>query len=279
MVNIHMHERQQLILDRLEEQGTCSYEELTKRFNVSIMTVRRDVEELARQGAVIKTVGGILKAQAVSSLYETALLSRLSANRREKRTIAKCALDLVKPQTTLYVDGSTTCLELAKLLAQEKQGLTIVTNSALVCLELGRSAENTVIGIGGQYDANSFSHVGPQTEEWAKTLFVDLAFISTKGFLPSSGTFESSLPTFRITRIIAQQCVELVLLVDHSKFGQRALSKVLDISQIHTVVTDEKTSKADLQILRNMGKTVWVAPVENPRTRSAMSAEIMKGRA
>jgi DeoR/GlpR family transcriptional regulator of sugar metabolism len=85
---------------------------------------------------------------------------------------------------------------------------------------------------------------------------VDVAFVSTKAFLPAIGTFESSQPTFRIKQIIARQCAELVLLVDHSKFGQRALSKVIETGKIHTVVTDRRARKADLDGLAKAGITV-----------------------
>ena len=266
------HERRQFMLDRLEQLGAGSYEEFAERLGVSTMTIRRDLEEPIRQGAVIKTVGGVQRAHAPSYLYETALHSRLAVHREEKRAIARRALELVQPQSTLFLDGSTTCLELARALAQEKKGLTIVTNSALACLELGKSSDNTIVGIGGHYDANSLCYVGPQAEDWAKTLFVDLAFVSTKGFLPTKGTFESSMPTFRIKQIIARQSVNLVLLVDHSKFGQRALSKVLDIGQIQTVVTDDQTRRSDLAALAKAGPKVCVAAAQDTRSKRTADA-------
>ena len=233
------------------------------------MTVRRDLEEMIKQGRVIKTVGGVQRAHAPSYLYETALHSRLGLQRDAKRAIARKALELVEGRPTLFLDGSTTCLELARLLAQERKGLTIVTNSVLVCMELGKNGENSVAGIGGHYDADSLCFVGTQAEDWAKTLFVDLAFVSTKGFLPSKGTFESSLPNFRIKQIVARQCVELVLLVDHSKFGQRALSKVLDVDQIHTVVTDAQTRRADLAAMEKAGCRVHIAGLVEKRSSHA----------
>ena len=260
------------MLDRLEQRGAGSYEEFAEHLGVSTMTIRRDLEESIRQGAVIKTVGGVQRAQAPSYLYETALHSRLAVHREEKRAIARAALELIKPQSTLFLDGSTTCLELARALAQEKKGLTVVTNSALACIELGKSSANTIVGIGGHYDANSLCYVGPQAEDWAKTLFVDTAFVSTKGFLPAKGTFESSMPTFRIKQIIARQSVNLVLLVDHSKFGQRALSKVLDIEQIHTVVTDDQTRRSDLAALAKAGRKVCVAASSDPRSKRTADA-------
>jgi len=252
-------DRLQLILDRLEKQGACTYEELADQFQVSTMTIRRDLYPLVEKGVIIKTVGGVQRAHAPSYLYETAVYSRLSAERAEKRAIAKAALKLITSQTTIFVDGSTTCLELARCMAKETKGLTIITNSALACMELGKSGDNTIVGIGGQYDTNSLCFVGPQAEDVVRKLFVDLAFVGTKAFLPNEGTFESSIPTFRIKQIVAEQCARLVLLADHTKMGQRALSKVLDISQIHTVVTDNLVRPEDLATMKGSVKEVVVA--------------------
>ena len=257
-------DRRQFILDRLEAAGAGTYEELAAALRVSTMTVRRDLAELIRQGAVIKTVGGVQKAAAPSYLFETAVHSRLALCRQEKRAIARRALELVTPGSTLFVDGSSTCLEFARALAKDGPAVTVVTNSAFVCLELGKATRHTVIGIGGQYDANSLSYVGPQAEDLAKTLFVDTAFLGTKGILPAKGTFESSVPTLRIKQLIARQCSRVVLLADHTKFGQRGLNQVLTIDQIHTVVTDDRTSRADLATLGKKVRSVVVAPARRP---------------
>ena len=263
-------DRRQFIQDRLEQAGACSYEELAAAIRVSTMTIRRDLEELVQQGRVIRTVGGVQRAHAPSYLYETAVHSRLGQQRDAKRAIARRALGLIGGRPTVFLDGSTTCLELARLLAVEKKGLTIVTHSVLACMELGKNSDLSITGIGGHYDANSLCYVGPQAEDAAKTLFVDLAFVSTKGFLPAKGTFESSLPNFRIKQIIARQCVELVLLADHSKFGQRALSLVLETGQIHTVVTDRPPCRADLALLEKAGCKVLVA--DGPKPAASKSA-------
>lgn len=262
-------DRLQLILDLLDKQTVCTYEELAEEFRVSTMTIRRDLDPLVKRGVVFKTVGGVQRAHAPSHLYETAVYSRLAVQRAEKRAIAKAAVDLITPQSTIFIDGSTTCLELARCMAKETKGLTIITNSALACMELGKSGDNTIVGVGGQYDNNSLCFVGPQAEDVVKKLFVDIAFVGTKAFLPTEGTFESSIPTFRIKQIVASQCARLVLLADHSKMGQRALSKVLDISQIHTVVTDDLARPEDLATLPKPGPSVVIAARANARIERA----------
>jgi DeoR/GlpR family transcriptional regulator of sugar metabolism len=136
-------------------------------------------------------------------------------------------------------------------------GLTVVTNSIMVCRELG---SNHVIGLGGQYDPASLSFMGASCEEEAQKVFPDVAVFSTKGFIPSEGTYESVIATLHIKQLIAKQSRRVVLLVDHTKFGQRALKKVLGISQIHDVVTDDATPETARAVLRKRHIRVWVAP-------------------
>jgi DeoR family transcriptional regulator of aga operon len=262
-------DRARFILEFLDRRGTASYEDLAGMLQVSSMTIRRDCEELTRAGAVIRTVGGIQQGHAPAYLYENSVRERMLANRAEKSAIAAGALELVANNQTIFIDGGTTNLALAKLVGKERSGLTIVTNSALACLEMS-NGQNTIIGIGGEYDPAALSFVGPQAEDFAKSVFVDLAFFSTKGFLPAAGTYESSVATFRIKQILAQQAVETVLLVDHTKFGRRSLSKVLDISQIHHVVTDDETSDANIALLE--GANVRTSRVTVPKVESRLHA-------
>ena len=255
--------REQVVLDYLENCGSCTYQELEKLTQVSNMTVRRDVDRLVAAGTAIKTLGGIQLSQSPSNFYESSLLSRLSTNKAEKRIIAMEAIKQVNSQESLYLDGSSTSLELAKLLAKQMSGLTVITNSALVYIEIVRGVGNTVICIGGQHDPVSFCLTGATAEAEAENYFVDKVFLSTKAFMPAEGTFESSVPTFRIKQIMASRCKEVILLVDYSKFGHQALCKVLDISHIQMVITDEKTSSSDISMLEKAGKKVFVGSALN----------------
>jgi DeoR family lactose phosphotransferase system repressor len=280
-----IHDRLALILQIVERQGVASYEALAEGLHVSTMTVRRDCDELAKSGKIIKTIGGIQQAHAPPSLYENAVRERIATNQDEKRAIAAKALSLIQNNQTVFLYGGTTNLFLAKLVADQRTGLTIVTNSALTCLESSKG-QNTIVGIGGEYDPLTLSFVGPHAEEAAKTFFVDQAFFTTKAFRPTGGTFESAIGAFRIKQIIAERAVETVLLVDHTKFGRRALSKVLDISQIHHVVTDDfggrtacppkpfgaggsPRAAADLAVLSRAGIKVHVGTTENAYVAAA----------
>jgi DeoR/GlpR family transcriptional regulator of sugar metabolism len=255
-------ERHAAIVRHLDIVGACSYQELASLFGVSEMTIRRDVDKLVQRGGLIKTLGGVQTAHAPKHLYESAVHQRLPVHRREKEQIAIEAARQIQPLQTIFLDGSTTCLVLARRLAREPGGLTIVTHSGLVCMEFGGNTEHAVFALGGQFDLASACFVGTTAEEAARRFFVDIAFLSTKGFLPDDGTYESSIATFRIKQIIAEQAARVVLLVDHSKFAQRALCKVLDIEQIDEVITDPGVSPADLTALGSRRVTVRIAPGE-----------------
>jgi DeoR/GlpR family transcriptional regulator of sugar metabolism len=264
--------RHRLILDFLETRGTCTYQELSSRFDVSTMTIRRDVDFLAQQGRVIKTLGGVQDARAPSFLFETPLHSRISTNREEKQAIAEHAIRLIEAGQTLFIDGSTTCLELARLINVRCDGLTIVTNSVLTCIKLGKSGNNMVVCVGGQFEKDTASFVGASAEETASKFFVDMALLSTKGFVPTEGTFESSIGNLRIKQIFAEQSANTVLLVDHSKFGVRALRKAIDISRISTVVTNRPLPAQDASSLRRQSKRVVIASAKTKTPKKALNA-------
>jgi DeoR/GlpR family transcriptional regulator of sugar metabolism len=254
--------RQEQILEWLERAGAGSYQQLADFLAVSTMTVRREVDNLNSRGLVIKTLGGVQCANAPSYLMETAIQSRAAKQRLEKQAIAKTAIELIGDQQTLFIDGGTTCLELAKLIARRMRGRTVITNSALTTMEIGQNRNNNVIGTGGEFDPNSCCYVGPSAEDAAERFYVDIAFISTMGFLPSEGTFESTVANFRVKQILTRRSKRVVLLIDYTKFGQRALARVLDADEIDCVVTDEATTKDYLSQLTDSGIEYLIAPTK-----------------
>jgi len=137
---------------------------------------------------------------------------------------------------------------------------------------LGRNEGDTILGIGGEYDAHSLSFAGPSSEEWVTRFHPDIAFLSTKGLVVDEGTFESSVALLRIKQIVAHRCKNLVLLADGSKFGARALCKVLDIAQISAVVTDDKTPRKDINALKKAGCAVHIAHAAENRWENSRAA-------
>ena len=255
-------ERRKHILGHLRANKVVTYIELVSRFGVSNMTIRRDIDMLAEEGKVIKVVGGAQWTGAPRDMYETEVTSRLAINNAEKNAIALEAIKHIGHDEIIYIDGSSTCLQLANKITEHLSAITVVTNSVLVYMELARNKEISIICLGGQHDPVSYCLAGPQTETQAGSYFVDKAFISTKAFSPDEGTFESSVATFKIKQITAKNCTEVILLADHTKFGQRSLCKVLDISQIDTVITDSLIAPEQLKTLKENVENVIIVEAD-----------------
>ena len=132
-------DRHQAIVEHLDTVGVCTYQDLAKLLGVSEMTIRRDVDKLVKKRGLIKIFGGLQTAHAPENLYESPIQPRSPIHRAEKEQIARVAIQQIKPHQTIFLDGSTTCIVLARRIAKELRGLTVVTHSALVCLELGRT--------------------------------------------------------------------------------------------------------------------------------------------
>jgi len=249
--------REDIILDHIRHVGRATYSDLARLLDVSTMTVRRDITRMADEGLINKTLKG---AQRISEdeldLLETQLALRLSEHVTEKRALARQALEMIQNGQTLFLDGSTTCGELAALLGHNGSNLTVITNSLLIAQRLRRNRDNTLVLIGGRFDFDNYTFVGPSAEEQIRQYFVDMAFMSTRGFVPTEGTYESAVDSFRIKQGIVKQSRRSVLLVDHSKFGLRALSKVLDVEQLHVVITDDHAPGDQLEYLREKNITV-----------------------
>jgi len=255
-----MGPRHQAILDYLDVHEEASYEVLASLLSTSTMTARRDVEAMAKQGFVLKTLGGTRLQQVPRSpLFESNIHARIRDQREEKRAIALETPSLVAGCQSVFLDAGTTSVEAAKVLAAEVEGLNFITNSLLVCSELSVGSKNRITMLGGDLSFESAAFAGLMTEENAASLYYDVALISTKGFVLEEGTFESSVENFRVKQIVAPRAKKVVLLVDHSKFGLKALRKVLDITAIDCVVTDRGTGMDSIAALERQGIQVVVA--------------------
>ncbi len=216
------------------------YRQVQERFKVSPITARRDIEELAKVGIVTKVLRGAIYAPSKESLSESPLVARQNENLAAKRLIGEAALKLIKPGKTLFIDASTTCIEFARLLAQSDLHVTVVTNSILVSACFTEHPAVTLIQLGGMVNLVNSCTVGSSVERVAKSYFFDFGFFSTLGYVRDQGTFESSLDISGVKQAFAVQCKEVVLLVDHTKFGRRALNQVFSDQQITMIITDQR---------------------------------------
>ena len=235
-----MRERQRKIVEFVEKTGIASLGELAQQHSVSEFTIRRDIDYLAQSRLIAKIKGGAQRIETPSQFREAKLTSRLQINIPQKQAIAAKAVEFIHSGETIFIDGSSTTICLARVIVQSSLSITVVTNSILIALELSEASDIVLIGLGGVFDKETFSYVGFDTNMPNQdSFYVNKAFFSCAGFEPELGTFENAAFNRAIKRQMAQQAEEVFLLMDSSKFNRRALTRVLDPTQINTIITDK----------------------------------------
>ncbi|OXM72221.1 MULTISPECIES: DeoR/GlpR family DNA-binding transcription regulator [Amycolatopsis] len=230
--------RQQRITDYVVKKGQASAAELAELTGVSVMTVHRDLDELARRGLLRKYRGGV-SAQP-STVFESNTEYRLNAHVEAKAAIAREALSLVEPGMSILLDDSTTALALARLLHQVTP-LTVATNYLRIIEVLKHIDDLRLIGLGGDYSATHDSFLGMPCLEAVERLTVDATFVSTSA-MNSEMTFHQEPEIVMVKRAMLASAEIRVLLMDSSKMPRTALHRLAEIEDFHHLVVDSGVS-------------------------------------
>ncbi|NPV67111.1 MAG: DeoR/GlpR transcriptional regulator [Anaerolineae bacterium] len=243
-------ERLRLTLEALREQGKVTVPELSSIFGVSEITIRRDLNELARQGLVRRAHGGAV--YPIETPPEPPVIQRMQENRDLKIRIARAAARLVAPGDTIFLSSGSTATYVARQLADRKN-LTVVTNSISVATELATAEGITVVVLGGMLRASELSMVGHITEQALREVRIDKVIIGMRAVSPEAGLTNDYLPEIMTDRAILQVAPENILVVDHTKLGKTASAYVAPIDRITRLVTNREADPALLAQIRQMG--------------------------
>ena len=233
-------ERQSLLQQLLSQRGMADLETLAAELHVSSSTVRRDLEQLEQRGLVKRTHGGVVwVGDKTNGARPYAFDQRMGYQLDAKRAIAKAARALVSPGQTVLIDGGTTTFYLAQELLG--QPLQLVTNS-LPIANLFLNDENVeLILTGGLMYPRYGVLLGPTAEHILSTIHTKTLFLSVAG-VHNNALYNQNLLLVQSERKMMEQAQEVILLVDSTKFGQQALARLGDLSEIDTVVTDNALS-------------------------------------
>ena len=246
-------ERRRAILEILDRSGRVLVTEMARQFNISQVTVRKDLEVLQAQGLAHRTHGGALPARE-GALEDPTLREKEKLQRAEKLRIAESATRLVKEGQVVILDSGTTTTCIARAL-RNFHNVTIITNAVNIAAELS-AAPVEVILTGGALRKNSFSLVGPIAEETLHRLNADILFLGVDGFDVHYGLSTPNLLEAKVNRVMVEVAKRAVVVCDSSKFGRRSLSLIVPTNSLHEVITDRNIPKADLRALRKMGLEV-----------------------
>jgi len=248
--------RQQLILETVRDNRQVTVVGLSRRFDVSEVTIRRDLRELAAQGALRRAHGGAVVA--IPAPPEPPVIQRMVQAENCKECIGRAAASLVADGVSIFIGSGSTTAYVARHLVNRKD-LTVVTNALNVATEFSTAEGVTVVVTGGLMRASELSLVGHIAEQSLREVRVDKVLIGMRAISLEAGMTNDYLPEVMTDRTIIDMAPELILVADHTKLGKIASAYVAPVERITTLVTDAEADPQTLTRLRQLGVEVIVA--------------------
>lgn len=243
-------ERLEAIRKIVKTETRVVVSELSKQFDVTEETIRRDLYKLETEGLVTRTYGGAILNQTIT--YENVdYRRREQTNPEEKREIASLAASVIPWNTTVSADGSSTVAEALKMLA-DHEGLTILTYSIKAIDNLADS-DIRLVSTGGIVNQNTCSFGGMVTKMVLESFNTEFALISCKAINLDGGIYDSHEEEVELKKRMIEHSSKTILLADSSKFDRIAFVRMMDLDRIYMLITDKQPSDKWCDLLRKKG--------------------------
>ena len=247
--------RYQVILNDMHKTGSVSVDALAEQLQVTVVTIRRDLDALERKGLLHRTHGGAMPIQPM--FYEPfrrdrSFVMQVDRQADEKRRIGYAAAALIQPDETIAVTPGTTAAAVIRALPLN-YNLTVVTSTANVAVELSKRKDIKVFVTGGTLHGEWFSLVGPHAQRSLENILIHTLFIGADGLDPDWGATSFDQDEADLLRMMVEHSRRRVAVVDHTKLGKVANWKICESRNLHVVVTDTQATDETVVPFREMG--------------------------
>lgn len=246
------------ILDRRQER--VDVRELSEIMGVSTVTIRNDLNTLAREGKILRVHGGAVRVEP-SKTEEYTFKTRQRLRADEKYRIGSLAASLVNPMDFILLDSSTTALAVGRALQDRssEMDITIVTTGIWTAVELMGTRGINVVVAGGNLRSVTGSLVGPLARDFLKKINIRRAFLGAWGITLEEGVTDINLLEVELKQMIVELAEEVIMVLDSSKFGETGMVSFAAINQIDCVITDENAPADIVEEMRGQGVRVMIA--------------------
>lgn len=250
-----VEQRRQQILDHVIEHGEARIDDLTTRFGVSLMTMHRDLDDLAERRLLRKLRGKVAAYPALT--IETAARFGETLHNGEKDALAEAAARQVEAGQTVFIDDSTTLFPLARRLATFS-GLTVLTNSLHAARLLAEAeGSNDIVLAGGKYSPEFDSCSGPEVLNFLDSTRADVAFVSVSA-VAVGRLYHPVRDYAELKKAVLKAANHNVLVVDHSKFGRTATYAHGTVADYDLLITGETTPTEEIEAALNAGTAIEI---------------------
>lgn len=236
MERLRKRERQDRILAELRLSAAIRIQDLAGNFQVSTETIRRDLEEMAEGGRIMRTYGGAVAPQLGG---EPGWMERDNLMVAEREAIGARAAEFVRDGETILIDAGSTTLHLARRLAASDRAITVVTNGYAAAIALGTNPRIAVHVCPGRHNPHEGGVTGAETIAYLNRFQVDRAFIGASG-INAEGVNEADSEAATVKRAMLRRAEAPMLLLDHSKFDRRNFRIICPLDELPHLVTDEE---------------------------------------
>ncbi len=241
-------ERQEQIVDYINKVKKDSVKNLSKRFKVSEVTIRRDLEELTYKGLIIKTHGGALSINHNFS-SEIPYAKKFGINVESKKEIGKAAAKLIEENDVVIFDAGSTTLEVATHLPNVKN-VTAITNDIKIAMVLAPNPNISLIVTGGMLQKSVYTLVGPMTEDFLSTVHVNKTFLGADALSVDYGITNRTMQEIPIKKAMVEAAEEVIVVVDYSKLNKKVFAQICDLKKINKIVIDKIDSDTEKTLIK-----------------------------
>jgi len=246
-------ERRRALLQDIAQRGTATIPDLSEKYDVSSMTIRRDLKLLEQEGQVTLTHGGVVYDGLQSGHREVFYPDRAQINLAQKQAIAQyIAQNFVDDDDVIILDPGTTVASMIPFVT-DRDNLTFITNGLLTINSLHQHMPTATIHCtGGILREGSLTFIGPVAEAYFKDVFAKTVIISGAGFTPETGLTDPQMLDTAVKRAMIASAEKCIVAVDSSKFSRTAMIQVLKTADIELLVTDVDVPPAMIEQLHMM---------------------------
>lgn len=226
------------IAELLDKRGKLSLEQLEEFFpNVSQMTLRRDLFQLEQEGRIIRVRGGAMSVKEVQKVSGEPYTKKTAIHTDEKIEIAQKAARLIDANTSLFIDGGTTAMYLAKEMPDIN--VHVFTNGLAVAIELAQKKNVNLTVVGGQVLKENLSTASPVAKAYFDNTNFELAIISASAFTIANGFSCASQIEADLLKITRKKAKFMYMMLDSSKIGKIMPYTFAHLEDIDVLITDD----------------------------------------
>lgn len=250
------------IMEKLSNEEIVKTSQLKVELNASSETIRKDLAYLEKTGHLVRVHGGAMIKTPTAKAKQEDFVSfgvRQSQNTDMKMSIALAATSLIKEGQSIALDSGTTSFEVAKILKQKFNNLTIITNSLMNAIELVDKPGFTIITTGGILTPDEHSFISDFATLILDHVNIDTMFLTTCGVSLKNGVTDQRIDEVKIHNKMMQASKQVIVLADSTKFEEVSLIRVCDLKDISVIVTDKNIDSTLAYNYKKQGHNIIVA--------------------